>query len=236
MCSRCFQRRRAPIPGTELLWLDTAERRRKALQLIRWAEAERFRNPTLHEELFGSIRFDVGWHATAPEGLPPGSLELPLGGTTRLHTAAALARPKLFANTLGAHLVRWLAGRLICPVGLAPGICVGDSAKQHRYRRRSTLAACYSASGCTATTLGLGFQVFAASAIYALAGSTAIGRRPPRGASPQGGRPCAPTACPLLVFRMGYSGTRQLFGPGGPTLGTRSCLHTADRSTERVTA
>lgn len=66
------------LPGTHLLWLDEPERRRRALRLVRWAETERFRNQELHREMFDSIRFDLGWHGTASEGLSPGSLELPV--------------------------------------------------------------------------------------------------------------------------------------------------------------
>lgn len=78
--------RRSPVPpaalqvvtragGGPLQWLEGPARRR-ALQAIRWAEAERFRRVGLHEELFGSIRFDVGWQADCDEGLPPVALEV----------------------------------------------------------------------------------------------------------------------------------------------------------------
>jgi hypothetical protein len=78
--------RRSPVPpaalqavtsagGDALQWLQGPARRR-ALQAIRWAEAERFRRPGLHDELFGSIRFDVGWQADCDDGLPPVALEV----------------------------------------------------------------------------------------------------------------------------------------------------------------
>jgi len=56
--------------------MDTREKRSAALRLLRLAERERFRWKPLHRELFKSIRFDVGWHLTAEEGLPPGALEV----------------------------------------------------------------------------------------------------------------------------------------------------------------
>jgi len=64
------------IPPADLLWIDTREKRRAALRLMRRAERERFLHRPLHEELFGSIRFDVGWNRTVEEGLPPGALEV----------------------------------------------------------------------------------------------------------------------------------------------------------------
>ena len=64
----------ASNPGAELVWLDTAARRTAALHAIRLAEAERFKRRALHAELFGAIRFDVGWSETAENGLPPATL------------------------------------------------------------------------------------------------------------------------------------------------------------------
>jgi len=64
------------MPGAEILWMNTRENRLAALRLMRLAERERFRRKELHEELFGSIRFDVGWNRTVDEGLPPGALEV----------------------------------------------------------------------------------------------------------------------------------------------------------------
>lgn len=63
-----------PYSACQLVWLDESARRRQALRLMRRAGTERFRNRTLHEELFSAIRFDVGWRATCPEGLRPGAL------------------------------------------------------------------------------------------------------------------------------------------------------------------
>ena len=57
-------------------WCDDAERRSALLGQVRRAEAERFRQPRLHEELFSSIDWSAGWKATSVEGLPPGALEV----------------------------------------------------------------------------------------------------------------------------------------------------------------
>ena len=64
------------IDGADLLWFDRPEQRRIALDVLRLAEAERFRRDELHRELFAAIRFDVGWKNSATEGLPPGALEV----------------------------------------------------------------------------------------------------------------------------------------------------------------
>ena len=81
----------AATPGARLLWLDDRDTRRRALQLIRIAERERFRDRHLHEELFSGIRFDVGWHSAAPEGLAPGSLEVEAPLRRAFATAPLLA-------------------------------------------------------------------------------------------------------------------------------------------------
>jgi hypothetical protein len=65
----------AAAAGPSWRWLG-GDARRRALTALRVAEAERFRRPRLHQELFDAIRFDVGWSATATQGLPPGALEI----------------------------------------------------------------------------------------------------------------------------------------------------------------
>ncbi len=67
------------VPGARLLWLaDAADanERRAALRAIRLAETERFRRRALHAELFGAVRFELGWEQSADEWLPPGALEV----------------------------------------------------------------------------------------------------------------------------------------------------------------
>jgi hypothetical protein len=88
----------AAVPGTSLQWLQGAARRR-GLQAVRLAEAERFRRAGLHGEMFDSIRFDLGWRATSDEGLPPATLEVepPLRGGFALLRHWPLM-----------HAVRWL--------------------------------------------------------------------------------------------------------------------------------
>lgn len=99
----------AAVPGASLQWLQGAARRR-GLQVVRLAEAERFRRPGLHGEMFGSIRFDLGWRATSDEGLPPATLEVepPLRGGFALlrhwplmHAARWLGVPSMLGVRAG---------------------------------------------------------------------------------------------------------------------------------------
>ena len=62
------------IDGVTLAFFDSGRQRAELLRLMRIAETERFNTRALHEELFSSVRFDVGWHASAEEGLPPAAL------------------------------------------------------------------------------------------------------------------------------------------------------------------
>jgi hypothetical protein len=196
-----FESQAAMVPGAVFVWLDEDERRRQALRLIRKAEAERFRNPALHRELFGSVRFDVGWRAQAAHGLPPGSLELP-----------AIERPAFsllrhwsiqrVANVLGVHrFIGWRAADLPCR--LAPHLCAiasslpGDlgAIAAGRSMQRVWLLA---------TVLESSFQVFGASPLYALEGSTDI--EPAfRAELADGWRALCPEARPFIVFRMGFA-------------------------------
>lgn len=189
------------IPGTELVWLDSPEHRGKALHLVRLAEAERFRNAQLHRELFESIRFDVGWSASASEGLPPGALELPWFERTAF---AQLRRWNVqrMANCLGLHrFVGWRGAGLPCR--LAPHLCAiaatGDieaaAVNAGRALQRVWLQA---------TTLGLAFQVFAASSVYALSGSTGINTDLRRWLA-KGWQALCTSGRPFVVFRMGVA-------------------------------
>lgn len=64
------------LPEGDLHWLNNRATRASVVQHMTRAEAERFRNPTLHEELFSAIRFDVGWRTSCSDGLPPGALQI----------------------------------------------------------------------------------------------------------------------------------------------------------------
>lgn len=187
------------VDGTALVWLDEPEQRRRAVGLIRSAETERFRNQELHRELFDSIRFDLGWHASACDGLSPGSLELPrleqLGFSALRHWWVQRA-----ANLVGAHRLIGLRSADL-PCRLAPHLCAivaqGEdepaAIQAGRLLQRVWLQA---------TLLGLSVQMYAASTIYALDKSTAIGEAL-RGRLASGWKELCPHARPFIVFRMG---------------------------------
>ena len=108
------------VPEAELLWLDDSTRRALALKAIRLAETERFRRRALHDELFGAVRFKLGWQRSCDEWLPPAALQVEL--PMRL-PFALLRHWKVMraANCLGMHLALGMrAGYLPC--AMAPHI------------------------------------------------------------------------------------------------------------------
>ncbi|HEX6707255.1 MAG TPA: hypothetical protein VF169_21030 [Albitalea sp.] len=110
------------VSGARLLWMDDPEHRALALSAMRIAESERFRREALHAELFGAVRFELGWQASADEGLPPGTLEVE--PPMRASFAALRRWPLMRAMTrLGAHhalglRAAWLPARLAPQLGL----------------------------------------------------------------------------------------------------------------------
>lgn len=105
-----------------VLWLDQPDQRKQALSLVWRAESERFKSAELHQELFSAVRFDVGWEATATEGLPPGSLEVekPMRAGFQMMSHWPVARA---LSLFGAHRMMGLrAGYL--PLRGAPNLAV----------------------------------------------------------------------------------------------------------------
>ncbi len=110
------------IPGQRLWWPRTSQERKAALAVIRQAESLRFSSPTLHAELFSSIRFSAGWHTACEEGLAPAALavEPPLRPVFQ-----AMRRPAVMTtlNRLGAaSMLGWRSAGL--PIRLSPGLCL----------------------------------------------------------------------------------------------------------------
>jgi hypothetical protein len=108
----------AAAPGAQVRWLDGGDDRRLALRALRIAETERFRRRALHQELFGAVRFDIGWQRSADDGLPPAALQIerPMRGMFSLLRHWPLMR---VANTLGAHHLLGLRAAYL-PCALAP--------------------------------------------------------------------------------------------------------------------
>jgi nitroreductase len=190
-------------PGTRIRWLDGPGPRKRALRLIRMAEAERFRRPALHSELFESIRFDHGWHTGSDEGLPPGALEIepPFRGIFRA------LRHWPFQHVLNrfgaAAMLGWRAGwfpawsaphlGLVCYSGeqSAPWIRVG------RAFQRLWLAA---------TRLGVALQPMAASiALVTQRAEDGWVSAPLQARLVEIFSELAAGAHPCMVFRLGYA-------------------------------
>ncbi|MEO9000582.1 MAG: hypothetical protein ABI287_03425 [Rhodanobacter sp.] len=112
----------ALIAGQRLYWPQTPRERKAALSVIRQAETLRFRSPTLHAELFSSIRFGAGWHAACEEGLAPATLavEPPMRPIFQ-----ALRRPAVMGmfNRLGAASMLGMRSAWL-PIRLSPGLCL----------------------------------------------------------------------------------------------------------------
>jgi hypothetical protein len=155
----------------------------------------------LHEELFGSIDFRVGWKATTTEHLAPGSLEVE--GPLRV-PFAALRHWRLMrgANRLGAHRLFGLrAGDL--PARTAPHVCAITSTLP---LDQAALAAgvAFQRVWLAAEGLGLALQPMVASAILAIHADSAHGL--PGSAFERlrhGWRSLIGDAVPLIVFRVG---------------------------------
>lgn len=193
----------APLayPACQLVWLDEPVRRRQALRLMWRAETERFHNRLLHEELFSAIHFDVGWHATCPEGLPPGALgvEAPLRPLFSLLRHWSVMR---LANFLGAH---YLLGFRACylPCRIAPHLGL-LAVKKTDSQSVFDAGRAFQRLWLAATSQGRVLQPMPASALYALDGARAEGISAEllRGLA-EGWEAELDGSIPLMLFRMG---------------------------------
>ncbi|MEO6032734.1 MAG: hypothetical protein ABIP61_12670 [Burkholderiaceae bacterium] len=170
---RFYRRARAPAealarvsaaadasPGTSLLWLDDAPRRALALKAIRVAETERFQRQALHAELFGAVRFEVGWKQSVGEGLPPGALQiepsmrLPFALLRRWRVMRAACR-------IGTHLALGLrAGYLPCALSPHIGLVLASESREDLAALQAGRA--FERVWLAATTEGLALQPMAA--------------------------------------------------------------------------
>jgi len=188
-------------PACQLLWLDQPAQRRQALRLMRRAETERFRNRLLHEELFSAICFDVGWHATCPEGLPPGALgvEPPLRAFFALLRHWSVIR---IANLLGAHhMLGFRSGDLPCRLAPHLGLL---AVKNSDSRSIFDAGRSFQRLWLAATKQDRVLQPMPASALYALDGARAEGI--PWALQhdlAEGWKTILDGAIPLMLFRMG---------------------------------
>ena len=159
------------VPGTRLLWLGGPVDRSTALRAIRLAETERFKRRGLHQELFGSVRFDVGWAQATEEWLSPGALEveLPMRPAFALLRDWAVMRAGAWLGLPAALGFR--AGYLPCALAPHLGLIVsagapGDLTDLHAGRA-------FQRVWLTAAAHGLALQPFAS--------PTALARQVPGG-------------------------------------------------------
>ena len=188
--------------GVDLVWLE-GENRAKALRLVRLAEAERFRRPFLHNDLFSAVRFDVGWRSSCNLGLPPGSLEVEPG--LRLMFRTLKYWPLMRAmNYLGAyHLLGFRAGYLPCKMAPHLGVIV---TRGNLERDAIPVGRSFQRLWLRATAMGVALQPMAASIILPFQDprsdgvSTAL-----RNLLTTGWRELLGDANPAMCFRMGYA-------------------------------
>ena len=185
----------------QLVWLDEPAQRKQALRLMRRAETERFHNRLLHEELFSAISFDVGWHATCPEGLPPGTLgvEPPLRAFFALLRHWPIMR---LANLLGAH---HMLGLRSCdlPCRLAPHLGL-LAVKKTDSQSVFDVGRSFQRLWLAATSQGRVLQPMPASALYALDGARAEGVPAElQHVLAEGWKTSLAGVIPLMLFRMG---------------------------------
>lgn len=204
----------AAVDGVRLVWLQ-GESRRRALRLIWLAESERFLRPQLHQELFESIRFDLGWGEGAERAIPPGALEVeaPMRPMFKALRHWSLMRPLTW---LGVHrllglragwLPCWQApalGLLTTTLPLAPGAVAVGAALERLWLQ--------------ATLLGMALQPMAAAAVLPLQtvgdGGASEGLRATLSACWQG---IVVGQTPLMALRLGRAAPPSLVS-GRPPL------------------
>lgn len=189
------------VRGTRVLWLQGAARRR-ALHLIWLAESERFLRRHLHQDLFSSIRFDLGWDESVEVSIPPGALEVEplMRPAFKALRHWALMRP---LTLIGLHRLLGLrAGWLPCWQAPALGLLTAESPQDEA---AVAAGAAFQRLWLRATLMGLALQPMAASVVL-----TAQSPGVQQGASErlrsklaEGWRAIVPDAMPLMVFRLG---------------------------------
>ena len=203
------------VSGAKLLWLDDTVRRGLALKAIRIAETERFRQRALHAELFGAVRFDLGWSESCEEWLPPAALQVE--PPMRMPFAALRHwRVMRIANGLGIHHALGLrAGYLPCALAPHIGLIVASSVAGDAENLQAGRA--FQRVWLAAESLGLALQPMAAATVlvcqtpgsgWVSAGVKIELQRLLSGvcaASPTQVAPATKSAQPYMLFRLGRS-------------------------------
>ena len=190
----------APVEGVRLVWLHGAARRR-ALKLIWLAESERFLRRRLHEDLFSSIRFDLGWHEGADWAIPPGALEVevPVRPIFKALRHWALMRPLTW---LGVHRLLGLRAAWL-PCWQAPALGLLTSSLPIE-QGAVAVGSAFERLWLRATLLNLALQPMAGSVVLPLQPTVDEGVSDGlRSALTAGWQALALGSTPLMVFRIG---------------------------------
>lgn len=187
--------------GIRVEWLE-GKARRRALHLIWLAESERFRRRHLHQDLYASIRFDLGWNESAEVSIPPGALEVepPMRPAFKAFRHWSLMRPLAL---LGLHRVLGLrAGLLPCWQAPALGVLTTELPLEEG---AIAVGAAFERLWLRATLMGLALQPMAASAVmgYQSPGVVDGASTQLRSRLTEGWRSILPATAPLMIFRLG---------------------------------
>lgn len=186
--------------GVRLVWLQ-GDARRRALKLVWLAESERFLRRRLHEDLFSSIRFDLGWHESASLSIPPGALEVeaPLRPMFKALRRWELMKPLTW---VGVHRLLGLRAAWL-PCWQAPALGVLTTAKPAE-QGAIEVGAAFERLWLQATRLDLALQAMAGSVVLPLQTGVEEGvSHAARTALAEGWQAIAPGVTPLMLFRIG---------------------------------
>lgn len=189
------------VDGVQLHWFDSAQARKQIVRIVRIAETDRYRSRELHEELFSSVRFDVGWKTGTDNGLPPGSLEVEAWMRPMFR---ALRHWKLVRglHAIGVHHSLGVRAAYL-PCRLAPH--VGALTTSLDPDAGSVAAgAAFERIWLKVTQLGAELQPFAAPAVFALPVCEWVSPRV-HAALQQGWQQLTPGRAPMIVFRIGHA-------------------------------
>jgi len=189
------------VEGVTLTFFDSKAQRAKLLRLLRIAETERFNTRALHEDLFSAVRFDVGWHASADEGLPPAVLGVEPGVRWAFAQLRHWRLMSLLRRIGFHHALGFRAAYLPCRLAPHCGVLTTSLALQQGALAVGTVL---ERLWLEAENRGLAFQPFAGPALLALAGY----REVPVGTGDrlrQGWKELTDET-PLMVFRLGHAG------------------------------
>ena len=192
--------RAAQFGGVQFEWLE-GQRRKAAHALIWKAETERFRRPALHEELFGSIRFELDWRSSTDEGLPPAALEVeaPMRPIFKVMRHWPVMKALTF---VGAHYMLGVRAGLL-PCAQAPELGVISSPRPPTEAALIT-GRSFQRLWLQAAALGLALQPMAASAVLLFQDDVPGGMDPAvREHISAGWRAMLGDSRPMMVFRLG---------------------------------